>query len=198
MSEDTAQNDSVEVDPTEPTSTEQQPAETQDEDKPLGPAGEKAYYAEKERRKAAERSAKEQERALQELRTELERLKSGEEESETDRKIREAEAAALSRANERIVRAEVRAAAAGKLADPADALRFLDLSAFEVDADGGVDAETLNEAVTDLIAKKPYLAAQGTKRFQGSADGGARPSQPRRAASLEEALAAKIAAQTGA
>ena len=81
---------------------------------------------------------------------------------------------ALAAANERILKAEVRAAAATKLADPQDALRFLDLSGFEVDSDGAVDAASIASAVDDLISRKPYLAAQGGSRFQGTADGGAR------------------------
>lgn len=80
---------------------------------------------------------------------------------------------ALSAANQRILKAEVRAAAAGKLNDPQDALRFLDLSGFEVGPDGDVDGETVAAAIDDLLKNKPYLAAQGV-RFQGGADGGAR------------------------
>ncbi|HET8535959.1 MAG TPA: hypothetical protein VFL73_02150 [Solirubrobacteraceae bacterium] len=80
---------------------------------------------------------------------------------------------ALSVANQRILKAEVRAQAAGKLADPKDALRFIDLSEFEVDSDGEVDGDKIAAAITDLVKTKPYLAAQG-KRFQGDADGGAR------------------------
>lgn len=80
---------------------------------------------------------------------------------------------ALSAANQRILKAEVRAQAAGKLADPKDALRFIDLSEFEVDSDGEVDGDKIAAAITDLVKTKPYLAAQG-KRFQGDADGGAR------------------------
>lgn len=89
--------------------------------------------------------------------------------------VRQAEQAAMAKANERIVRAEVKAAAAGKLADPADAFRFLDLSQFEVDTDGNLDADEVSDAIEDLLKTKPYLAAQGgTKRFQGTADSGAR------------------------
>ena len=99
-----------------------------------------------------------------------------------DALVRQAEATALARVNERLVKAEVRAAAAGKLADPADAHRFLDLSQFEVDADGNVDADEVAEAIDDLLTSKPYLAAQGgsTKpRFQGTADSGARKGNAR-------------------
>ena len=91
--------------------------------------------------------------------------------------VRQAEVQAMARVNERLVKAEVKAAAAGKLADPADAHRFLDLTQFEVDDDGNVDADEVAEAIDELLQSKPYLAAQGgsTKpRFQGTADSGAR------------------------
>ena len=81
---------------------------------------------------------------------------------------------ALAAANGRILKAEMRAAAAGKLADPADALLYIDLSSFEVDDDGAVDGAAIAAAVEDLVKTKPYLAAQGGGRFQGSADGGVR------------------------
>ncbi|WP_418346177.1 hypothetical protein [Rhodococcus pyridinivorans] len=77
-----------------------------------------------------------------------------------DAKAKQAESAALAKANARIVRAEVRAAAAGKLADPADALGFLDLSQFEVGDDGDVDQDEIADAIDDLLERKPYLAAQ--------------------------------------
>lgn len=98
---------------------------------------------------------------------------------------RKAESEALAKANARIVRSEVKAAAAGKLADPKDAYRFLELDKFEVDDDGNVDEDEIAEAIEDLIKNKPYLAAQGGRRFQGGADGGtrkeARPKQLTRA-----------------
>lgn len=193
MSEDTSTTDSAEVDPAEseqPDASAEAPAEGTEE---LGDKGKQALDRMKQERNAAKAQAREHAKALEEMRAELERLKSGEQEDETAKKIREAESAALQKANARILNAELRAAATGKLADPADALKFLDTSAFEVDADGNVDADAIAEAIADLTEKKPYLAAQGTKRFQGSADGGARPSQPRRAASIEEAIAAKLA-----
>jgi len=58
------------------------------------------------------------------------------------------------------VRAEVRAAAAGKLADPSDALRFLDLAQFEVGEDGDIDQDEIADAIDELLTQKPYLAAQ--------------------------------------
>lgn len=69
--------------------------------------------------------------------------------------------AALAKANERVLNAELRVAAKGRLADPADALKFLDLSEFEVGDDGSVDSQAIEAAIGDLVESKPYLAAQG-------------------------------------
>jgi len=79
------------------------------------------------------------------------------------------------------VKANLRAAATGKLADPTDILAYpsiVDPASFEVDEDGNVDSDTLADAVNDLLAKKPHLAAQ-QGRFQGGGDGGAKaPAKP--------------------
>src|SRR5690606_4859797 len=79
---------------------------------------------------------------------------------EADKIRREAETAANAKANARILKAEIRAAAAGKLADPADALAFLNTNDFEVDEDGDVDADEIAAAIDDLVRRKPHLAAQ--------------------------------------
>ncbi|MFJ9748879.1 hypothetical protein [Streptomyces chartreusis] len=99
---------------------------------------------------------------------------------------RKAETEATTRANARILKAEIRAAAKGRLADPKDALTFLDLEQFEVGEDGEIDPEEVEEAISDLLKDKPYLAAATAKRFQGTGDGGAarkasRPKQLTRA-----------------
>jgi hypothetical protein len=93
---------------------------------------------------------------------------------------REAAREAAAKANARILRSEIKAAAAGKLADPADALAHLDPASFEVDENGDVDAEEISAAITDLLTRKPYLAANSRPRFQGTGDGGAarKPSGP--------------------
>lgn len=109
-----------------------------------------------------------------ELESELAKAQGKEAEFEEMRKARETEAAALEKANGRIVRSEIKAAAKGVLEDPTDAFTFLDPSDFEVDDDGNVDESAIASALKDLVARKPYLAAQGGRRFQGGADGGAR------------------------
>lgn len=97
--------------------------------------------------------------------------------AEAERAKREAESGALAKANERFIRAEIKAAAAGKLNNPADALLFLDLSSFDVDDDGEVDSAAVAAAVEKLVKDKPYLAAQ-SKRWEGSSDGGTRNGGP--------------------
>lgn len=179
-----------------------------DADKPLGPAGEKALSAEKakrrleaDKRRSAERERDEAKAELDKLRRAAERAKTKaaakpaeaeveREEVDAEEIQRKADEAATAKANERIIKAEVRASAAGKLSDPKDALKFLDLSKFEVDADGNVDSDEIDDAIADLLKDKPYLAvAQGDgKRFKGSGDGGAKPAKPARPRSLGEAV----------
>ena len=152
------------------TATEATTTETANEGA-LGDAGKKALDAMKAERKAAREeaaAAKAERDALQA------KLDGKESEHATEQAKRETEQAALAKANDRILKSEVKAAAKGVLADPQDAYKFLDLESFEVDNDGNVDEDAIAKALADLITKKPYLAAQGGKRFQGTADGGAR------------------------
>lgn len=88
----------------------------------------------------------------------------------------EGKAEADKAANARIVRAEVKAAAAKRLADPADAVRFLDLDEFEVGDDGEVDGDAIAAALDALLEAKPYLGvnAPTPKPPPGDGDGGAR------------------------
>lgn len=156
---------------TEATATEAETAETKPEEAALGDAGKKALDAMKAERKAARdeaTAAKAERDALQA------KLDGKEAEYAAEQEKRLAEQAALAKANDRIRKSEVKAAAKGVLADPQDAYKFLDLDAFEVDDDGNVDEDAIASALADLVKEKPYLAAQGGKRFQGTADGGAR------------------------
>ncbi|MGW3711412.1 hypothetical protein ACWDN6_14850 [Streptomyces albogriseolus] len=159
----------------EPTGTAPEDEAGESDDDPegadqLGDPGKKALDSMKDKWKAEREKRRELERLL------AERDKPADGDApDPEAIVRQAEQAAMAKANERIVKAEVKAAAAGKLADPADAFRFLDLSQFEVDADGNLDADEVADAIEDLLKSKPYLAAQGgTKRFQGTADSGAR------------------------
>lgn len=100
--------------------------------------------------------------------------------------------AATKAANLRIVKSEIKAAAALKLTKPEDALAFIDPNDFDVDDNGDVDTDALNAAITQLLTERPYLAAANAPRFDGAGDGGAgAPPKPKE--SFDEAIAAAVA-----
>lgn len=151
---------------------------TGDQGDGLGEAGRAALKAERAARKEAEKARKALEAEIAAIREQAQQSSDeAAQKAEADRIRREATEAATAKANERILAAEVRAAAAGKLSDPADALRFLNMTDFEVAADGSVDAGEISGAISDLIKSKPYLAATA-QGFQGSGDNGARGGKP--------------------
>lgn len=79
-------------------------------------------------------------------------------------------------------------AAAGKFADPDDAVRFL-LDEVEVDSAGHPDAKAIAKAVDDLLKVKPHLKAG---RINGSADGGPR-GEPAKADDMNSLLRRHLA-----
>jgi hypothetical protein len=110
--------------------------------------------------------------------------------TEGEKAIEDAKAAAraeaLAEVNARVLRSEVKAIAAGKLADPSDAARLLDLSRFEVDADGNVDAKAIAAAIDALVKEKPYL---GVTRRPGPLPGsGATPTPGEGSQSMDDWL----------
>lgn len=154
--------------PPEPTNDNQTlPAEQE-----LGEKGEKALEAWKQRARTAEKEAK----RVTELETELARFRE-QTMTDTEKAIeqarKEARSETMATVNRRLVAAEVRAVAGGRLNDPEDAVRFLDLEQFEVGDDGEVDRTTIVSAVDGLLKNKPYLAV-GATRPAGDADQGTR------------------------
>ncbi len=137
----------------------------------LGDPGKKALDAMKAERNAARQKSRELEQQLAALTAQAEGREAEFKAEQEAQKVRDE---ALAAANKRVLRSELKAAAAGKLADPLDALKFLDLDAFEADDNGDFDTDAISSAIDGLLNDKPYLAAQGGRRFQGSADGGAR------------------------
>jgi hypothetical protein len=69
---------------------------------------------------------------------------------------------------------KVETRAAKLFADPEDARALLASRVDDFVDDGQIDVDAITEALTDLLKKKPHLAAATAKRFQGGADGGAR------------------------
>lgn len=124
-------------------------------------AGKQALAAERQARKDAETRATQAERDLRAATTDQEKA-IAEAKAEARREV-------LDEANARLIRAEVVAAAAGKLANPQLAVKLLDLTAFKVDKDGEVDVKDIEKALDKLLTDEPYLKA---KRSPGNADGG--------------------------
>jgi hypothetical protein len=91
------------------------------------------------------------------------------EEAALDQARREAREEAMTASHARLVRAELKAALAGRVSNPAVALRLIDASEIEVTADGDVDSDSVAAAVDALLAEAPELAS---KRFSGTADQG--------------------------
>lgn len=81
--------------------------------------------------------------------------------SEADERVAKERAEVLSKANSRIVKSEIKAAAANLFADPTDAVKFLDLDDYEVDEDGNVDEKAIARDLKSLLRDKPHLAKKG-------------------------------------
>lgn len=167
--------------PVDPPADPSEPAEPEPDDG-LGDAGKKALAEERAARKAAEKEAK----RAKTLEAELEKFRE-DAMSEQERAIAtarkeaadEARTEALSTVNRKLFTAEVRAAAAGKvadqelLADPDVAMRLLGLDEVPVTNTGDVDSEAISAALDGLVERKPYLAVSAT-RTTGDVDQGAR------------------------
>lgn len=147
----------------------------------LGDPGKRALDAMKAERKAANDRAKAAEARAAELQAKLE---GREAEFTAEQERQRAKDEALAGANRRILSAELRAAAKGKLADPSDAALYINLDDFEVSDDGEVDTDALRTAIDDLLARKSHLAAD-SRRFDGAADQGAQV--PQRLSQLSQA-----------
>lgn len=137
----------------------------------LGDAGKKALDSMKAKWKESDAKAKAFEAELSALKAAAEGREAEHKASQEAQKIRDE---ALATANDRIKKSEIRAAAKGELANPEDALVFLDLSEIEVSDDGSVDSDAISQAIRSLLEERPYLAAQGERRFTGSVDAGPR------------------------
>ncbi len=161
--EETEQNDEEQDDDADDENgdDDQEEQDGDEEDKPLGPKGEKALAAMKA-----------------DLREERRRRRAAEAKLKSSDGKPDAEQAATAAANRRVLRAEIKAAAKGKFADPADALTFLasKLDQFEPDENGDFDEDEITDALDDLLQRKPHLAAAKAPRFQGGGDNGARKS----------------------
>lgn len=140
--------------------TQDQVADTEEGADDLGPKGTQALDRMKARARAAEAELRAERQRVADLLAEKESASKSPDEQALDAARREARAEALAENNARLVNAEIKAAAKGVLADPTDAALYLKAADFEVSDDGEVDAEAITEAIADLLARKPHLAAE--------------------------------------
>ncbi|MEA9983655.1 hypothetical protein [Subtercola sp. RTI3] len=140
----------------------------------LADAGKQALDRMKVARNAAREDAREAKAELEKLRAAAAAKDLPAEQAALDAARREGASEATNALNTRLVKSELKAAAKGKLADPSDAHLYIDLKELSVDANGDVDSDALDEAIDDLIARKPHLAAAPVRRFDATADQGAK------------------------
>lgn len=121
-------------------------------DEPLGDAGKQTLVKVRTLLKEAEARAEAAEKERDELKT------AGQ--TEQEKAVAAARAEGISAANQRLVRAEVKAAAAAAgFHDPADAAVQLhgELAKVAISKDGDVDEAKVKELVASLATSKPYL-----------------------------------------
>jgi len=149
----------------ESTDTEVSEVEETTEEDPLAKI-QKALRAERDLRKAAERERNT-------LKQQLADKDKPADELAIEQAKRDAEQAVLSRANERIVKAELRAAAAGKVSNLTALARLVDIGSIEVDQDGNPAQDDIDAAIEQFLADFPEFAVDKSK-FSGTADQGSK------------------------
>lgn len=92
---------------------------------------------------------------------------------------------AQAKSDDRYKKMAVKAEAASVLNDPDDAVRFLDLSSYEVDEDGEIDTRLIKRDLNSLIADRPYLAK--TKKAPDF-EGGPRGSSAKNSGGMSEMI----------
>lgn len=146
-------------------------AEGQDQ---LGDAGKKALDAMKAERNAAKKEAREAKAELAKVKAAKPAEAKPDDKPDADEIRKQAKAEASAEVLRERALDKVEAKAAKLFADPEDARALLAASVEDfVDGDK-VDLDAINDALADLLKRKPHLAATGGQRFTGSADGGAR------------------------
>lgn len=135
----------------------------------LGDKGKRALDSMKSKWRTAKAEARDAKAENARLKAEKENAGKPSAEQELAAARLEGQTAATQAANKRILRSEVKAAAAGKLANPALAVKLINLDSLEVDENGEVDEDAIAEAISELLEQDPYLAAQGgTTKFDSA------------------------------
>lgn len=159
----------------------------------LGDPGKKALDTMKAERNAERKKARDLQKKYDELEKERESAGKSPDEKALDDARAEARAEATEKANAKIIRSEVKSAASGKLFAPELALQLLDMTQFEVDDNGDVDAEELSDALDDLLIRYPKLAAQGGTTSFDSARGKPAPKKKLKKSDLSNMTPDQIA-----
>lgn len=151
----------------------------------LTAGGRKLIEAERNAAKDAKRALspwRKLERDFQKSPDEIRAILEASESGNTDeaRIRREAETAATTKVNAKLVRSEVKAIAKGQFADPEDAYLFLDLDAVDVDDEGEVDTKEIERQIKAVLSRKPHLAAKSAEDDDTTDfDAGARRTAPK-------------------
>lgn len=152
----------------------------------LGDAGKRALDAERAARASAEKSARDAEterKKLADKLAEFENANKSENEKAIENARKEADEAARAEVSgkfeQRLLESNVLVRAAGKLADPHDAVQLIDLDVLKSEAGEGneVEDKAIDAAIAALVKAKPYLATDA-KSGAGSPDGGPRGNRP--------------------
>lgn len=141
--------------------TETVPADAPPAD--LGENGVKALQAERTARKAAEKQIADLAAQLDAIRAEQ---MTDQEKALAAARVEAAEAAKAETAatyERRLLEATVKAQAAGRFRDPADALRYLDTTDLPRGDDGVLDEAAIGVALDAVLSERPYLAAAADK-----------------------------------
>jgi hypothetical protein len=160
---DTEQNavDESDATTTSDTSGEEEGTETEDPTAGL----KKALAAERKAHREAARKLS----ALEAARADADKEPA---EQALEQARREAREEAQTAFNQRLVQAELKAALAGKVNNPALALKVIDQSEIDVDANGEVDAQSVTDAIESALSQYPELKPVDSKKFGGTADQG--------------------------
>lgn len=159
-----------------PTETEEQVEETEETDdvdqiEGLNDGGKNAIRAERERARTMEKKWK----TAEEARKKLEAKHASQAEIEKAEAKAEGRKEAMQEANAKVLRAEVKVAAAGKLKNPALAWALLeDVREDLLSDDGDIDSARLTREINKIVKENPELAAGQTTRTGADFSGNGR------------------------
>jgi hypothetical protein len=176
---ETTDAEEIAVDGADTDTSEEEASEQEDPTAGL----KKALAAERKARRDAEKKARDLEAARADANKEPA-------EQALEQARREAREEAQTAFNQRLVQAELKAALKGAVNNPALAMKVIDVSEIDVDANGEVDAQSVTDAIEAALSQYPELKPMDQKKFTGTADQGAKGKASRPHQLSREELAA--------